>query len=131
VDRLPDVEEYTTLIHAVGWTQFTNFAVVAEALRNSLYCVVAHSGEEAVGMARLVGDGASYFHVQDVMVLPSYQKQGIGSALVEAVMAHVQRAAPHLALVGLFTGRNLAGFYGRWGFEGPETSLYGMSIKRW
>ena len=54
-----------------------------------------------------------------------------GLALMEAVMAYFRRATPRRSSLGLFTGRNLAGFYERHGFEGPETGLYGMYFKRW
>jgi GNAT superfamily N-acetyltransferase len=82
-------------------------------------------------MARVVGDGAMAFYVQDVAVLPAYQRQGIGTALMEAVMGYFGRETPRHASLGLFTGRNLAGFYERHGFEGPDTSLYGMFLKKW
>ena len=82
-------------------------------------------------MARVVGDGATAFYVQDVMVHPDCQRRGIGTALMEAVMAYFRRATPRRSSLGLFTGRHLAGFYERQGFEGPGTSLYGMYLKKW
>jgi GNAT superfamily N-acetyltransferase len=130
VERLPTVAEYETLIRAVGWAGNTNLEAAPAALRNTLYSVVAVEGDQAVGMARVVGDGAMAFYVQDVMVLPAYQRQGIGTALMEAVMGYFRRGAPRKSSIALFTGRNLAGFYERHGFEGPDTSLYGMFLKK-
>jgi GNAT superfamily N-acetyltransferase len=130
VERLPTAAEYEALIRAVGWAGNTNLEAAPAALRNTLYAVVAVTGDGAVGMARVVGDGATALYVQDVMVLPAYQRQGIGTALMEAVMGYFRRVAPRKSSIGLFTGRNLAGFYGRHGFEGPDTSLYGMYLKR-
>ena len=46
-------------------------------------------------------------------------------------MGYFRRMTPRQSAIGLFTGRNLAGFYERHGFEGPETGLYGMYFKRW
>jgi GNAT superfamily N-acetyltransferase len=129
VERLPTVAEYETLIRAVGWAN-TNLAVAPAALRNTLYSVVAVAGDRAAGMARVVGDGAMAFYVQDVMVLPEHQRQGIGTALVAAVMDYFRRGAPGHSSIGVFTGRNLAGFYERHGFEGPDTGLYGMFLKK-
>jgi GNAT superfamily N-acetyltransferase/catechol 2,3-dioxygenase-like lactoylglutathione lyase family enzyme len=131
VERLPTIPEYETLVLAVGWLKYTNLDVTATALKNTLYSVVAFEGERAVGMARVVGDGATGFYVQDVMVLPDRQRQGIGTALMEAVMGYFRRAAPRQSSLSLFTGRMLAGFYERHGFEGPDTSLYGMYLKKW
>jgi GNAT superfamily N-acetyltransferase len=130
VERLPTVEEYDMLVRAVGWAN-TNMEAVTAALRNTLYAVVAVEDDLAVGMARVVGDGAMAFYVQDVVVLPKYQRQGVGTALMEAVMSNFRRSTPRRSAIGLFTGRNLAGFYERHGFEGPETGLYGMFLKKW
>jgi GNAT superfamily N-acetyltransferase len=105
-------------------------AATAAALQNSLYSVVAVDGDRAVGMARVVGDGAMAFYVQDVMVLPAYQRKGIGTALMEGVMDYFRRRTPRQSSIGLFTGRNLAGFYERHGFEGPDTG-HGMYLKKW
>jgi GNAT superfamily N-acetyltransferase/predicted enzyme related to lactoylglutathione lyase len=130
VERLPTVAEYEALVRAVGWAGNTNLGAAAAALRNTLFAVVAVEGERAVGMARVVGDGAAAFYVQDVMVLPDRQRQGIGTALMGAVMGYFRRATPRQSSLGLFTGRNLAGFYARHGFEGPDTSLFGMYLKK-
>src|SRR5262249_8944472 len=92
VERLPTVEEYVALVRAVDWERYTNMDAVPAALRNTLYSVVAEDGRRAVGMARLVGDGAMAFYVQDVMVIPSHQQKGIGSALMNAVTDHFRRA---------------------------------------
>ena len=40
-----------------------------------------------MGLVRAVGDGASIVFIQDVLVLPEYQRRGIGTALMKAVMA--------------------------------------------
>jgi GNAT superfamily N-acetyltransferase len=130
VERLPTVEEYEALIRAVGWVKYTNLEAVPAALQNTFYSVLAVEGDRPVGMARLVGDGAG-FYVHDVAVHPDRQRQGIGTALMEALMGHFLRATPPKSSIGLFTGRNLAGFYERHGFEGPDTSLYGMYFKKW
>ena len=130
VERPPTAEEYEVLVRAVGWASHTNLEAVGTALQNTRYAVVAVEGEQVVGTARVVGDGAMAFNVQDVMVLPDYQRRGIGTALMGAVMSYFQRVTPRQSSLGLFTGRNLAGFYGRHGFEGPDTSLYGMFFKK-
>src|SRR5262249_45284215 len=117
VERLPTVAEYETLIRAVGWARYTNLDAAPAALQNTLHAVVAVEGARVVGLARLVGGGATAFYVQDVMVRPERQRQGIGTALMEALMNYFQRVTPRQSSLGLFTGRNLAGFYERHGLE--------------
>jgi GNAT superfamily N-acetyltransferase len=130
VERTPTTEEYETLLRAVGWARNMNQEAARTALQNTLYAVVALEGNRPVGMARVVGDGAIAFYVQDVVVRPDRQRQGIGTALMEAVMGYFRRATSRQSSIGLFTGRHLAGFYERQGFEGPDTALYGMSFTK-
>jgi hypothetical protein len=53
----------------------------------------------------------------------------VGLRIVEAMLAIIRRTAPDRMLVTLFTGQNLAEFYGKLGFCGPESGLYGMSLR--
>ena len=39
-----------------------------------------------LGLVRAVGDGHTIIFVQDILVRPDYQRQGIGSALLRAVL---------------------------------------------
>ena len=50
------------------------------ALRTGLFSVTAFCEGKAVGMGRFVGDGAMYWYIQDMAVLPEYQGRGIGKA---------------------------------------------------
>src|SRR5262249_3492390 len=126
VQRSPTVAEYETLLRAVGWAKDSDPETTKTALVNSLYAVVADEGDRPVGMARIVGDWAKAFYVQDVIVHPDRQRQGIGTALMGAVMAYFRRTTPDGSSIGLFTGRRLAVSYERHGFGGPDTAPYGM-----
>ena len=78
------LEDVFHLYQAVGWTNYTNQPQMLEqSLAHSLAIDVARDGEEIVGLVRLVGDGFSSVFVQDLIVLPSYQRQGIGSTLMK------------------------------------------------
>lgn len=129
VHRRPTGEEHRELIEAVGWTSFTNFAARERSLPQSLFCVVAEVEGKIAGMARVIGDGAQFFYVMDVAVTPEMQGRGIGTGLMNEVVDYIQKNAPEKALVGLFTGAGLGGFYERFGFAGPETGLYGMAAR--
>ena len=80
------------LYQAVGWTNYTDQSEMLEqALSHSLAIYVALDGDTVVGLIRLVGDGFSSVFVQDLIVLPSYQRQGIGSALMREALDGLQR----------------------------------------
>lgn len=76
---------------------------------------LARDGEKIVGLVRLIGDGFSSVFVQDLIVLPSYQRQGIGSTLMKRVLADYKDAY-QVQLATEQTEKTL-GFYRSLGFE--------------
>ena len=42
--------------------------------------------EELVGLIRAVGDGLTIVFIQDLLVCPHYQRQGIGQSLVQQTL---------------------------------------------
>lgn len=124
VSRLPTATEYRHLINAVGWSEFVLDEHVEKKLANILTAVVAEDpvSGEAVGCALLLGDDASFYYVKDVMVLPGWQGQGVGTAVMNAITLWLDSNGKEKALVGLYTGEGLTGFYKRFGF----TEAFGM-----
>ena len=53
---------------------------------HSLSVLAAYENDELLGIIRTVGDGATIVFIQDVLVSPERQRQGIGSALVRAIL---------------------------------------------
>ena len=81
------LEDVLHLYQAVGWTNYTHQPEMLEqALSHSLAIYVALDGDTVVGLIRLVGDVFSSVFIQDLIVLPSYQCQGIGSALMKEAL---------------------------------------------
>ena len=110
------IDDVLHLYQAVGWTNYTNQPQMLEqALYHSLATYLARDGEEIVGLVRLVGDGFSSVFVQDLIVLPSYQRQGIGSNLMKEALADYKDAY-QIQLATEQTEKNL-GFYRSLGFE--------------
>ena len=92
-ERSVSIDDVLHLYQAVGWTNYTNQPQMLEqALSHSLTTYLARDGEEIVGLVRLVGDGFSSVFVQDLIVLPSYQRQGIGSNLMKEALADYKDA---------------------------------------
>lgn len=114
------LEDVLHLYQAVGWTNYTNQPQMLEqALSHSLVIYLALDGDAVVGLIRLVGDGFSSVFVQDLIVLPSYQRQGIGSALMKEALEDYKDAY-QVQLVTDQTERTL-GFYRSMGFETLST----------
>lgn len=114
------LEDVLHLYQAVGWTIYTHHPQMLEkSLSHSLAIYLALDGDAVVGLVRLVGDGFSSVFVQDLIVLPSYQRQGIGSALVKEALIDYKDAY-QIQLVTDQTEKNL-GFYRSLGFETLST----------
>ena len=114
------LEDVLHLYQAVGWTNYTHQPEMLEqALSHSLAIYVALDGDAVVGLIRLVGDGFSSVFVQDLIVLPNYQCQGIGSALMKQALGDFKEAY-QVQLATEQTEKNL-GFYRSMGFETLST----------
>ena len=114
------IDDVLHLYQAVGWTNYTNQPQMLEqSLAHSLAIYVARDGEKLVGLVRLVGDGFSSVFVQDLIVLPSYQRQGIGSDLMKEALGDYKDAY-QVQLATEQTEKNV-GFYRSMGFETLST----------
>ena len=114
------LEDVLHLYQAVGWTNYTHQPEMLEqALSHSLVIYVALDGYAVVGLIRLVGDGFSSIFVQDLIVLPSYQRQGIGRSLMKEALEDYKDAY-QVQLVTEQTEKNV-GFYRSLGFEALST----------
>ena len=114
------IDDVLHLYQAVGWTNYTHQPQMLEqSLAHSLAIYVARDGEKIVGLVRLVGDGFSSVFIQDMIVLPSYQRQGIGGNLMKEALGDFKDAY-QVQLVTDQTEKTL-GFYRSLGFETLST----------
>ena len=80
-------EEILKLYQSVGWINYTdNLKMLEDAYANSLRILGAYESEKLVGIIRVVGDGYSVVFIQDILVYPEYQRQGIGTALLNQIL---------------------------------------------
>ena len=127
--EIPAMEDLLALYGSVGWTNYTNNpTMLNEAVKASLWQSAVYDEEKLVAYIRLVGDGHSVIFVQDLLVRPDHQRQGIGKKLLEKAL----ETFPHVYQRLLVTERsekNLA-FYQSLGFvELSEQACTGMIYK--
>jgi GNAT superfamily N-acetyltransferase len=128
IDRCPSPAEYLELIAAVGWRPRERRAVEV-ALAASLYAVCAVVDQRVVGCGRVIGDGGLHLYLSDVVVTPTYQRHGIGTAIVGALMRHVELVPYANVLAAVLPTPGLVAFYARHGFrpQSAETPI----LQRW
>jgi len=79
--------EILSLYKSAGWINYTKDpAMLKDAYENSLYILGAYYEEQLAGIIRVVGDGHSVIFIQDLLVLPEYQRKGIGTMLMNSVL---------------------------------------------
>ena len=92
LDRVATPEEHAELARSVGWESHFDDRLRADALAASVAGVVCvEASGRVIGAARAVGDGLQYAYVQDVMVHPACNDDGIATAMVERLLASIHR----------------------------------------
>ncbi len=112
-------------------------AQAARALKHTLYSIAARDeNQRIVGMARLIGDGAMRWVVEDVVVRDEYRGMGIGRELIQRLLDYIesQRLPGEVVGVDLMAAKGKEPFYAHFGFairppaEGNNGNGYGMSL---
>ena len=79
--------EILGLYTSVGWTNYTdNPEMLRNAYLNSLKLYGAYVDGKLVGIIRAVGDGFSVLFIQDLLVHPDFQRNGIGTLLLKRML---------------------------------------------
>ncbi len=79
--------EIIDLYESVGWVNYVEHPQrLREGYKNSLCVLAAYKDTELVGILRAVGDNATILFIQDIIVLPKYQRMGIGTKLIKSAM---------------------------------------------
>lgn len=80
-------DEILRLYTAVGWTAYTeNMPALRQGYEHFLLVLAAYENDELLGIVRVVGDGSTIVFVQDLLVFPEKQGQGVGTALMQAIL---------------------------------------------
>jgi len=84
-----DFDSTLCLYAAVGWTAYTvNPERLREALVNSSLVLIIRRADRVVGLVRCISDGQTICYIQDILVVPEYQRLGIGKGLLQEALNH-------------------------------------------
>ena len=130
VDNVLHADDFLRLRKEVNFTLKT--AEQAEiAIGNGLFNVTAISNGVVIGMGRLIGDGAIYWYLEDIVITPQYQGKGIGRAIVMHLIEYVKSTAipGTQVMIGLSAAKGKDPFYEKLGFVSRPSEAGGPGMQ--
>ena len=124
-ERRISVDEYQKLRAFTDWNMFGD-ELIEEALSRDLYSLVVYKAWELVAMARVIGDGAIYYYIQDLIVHPDFRNQGVATSVMNKIEAFLSKNAAHNSFIGLMAAEGTESFYINFGFRKRPGSAPGM-----
>lgn len=111
-----EIFDLEKLYNDVGWYAYTNdIEILQKSLENSLEVISTWDEDELVGLIRVVGDGLTIIYIQDILVLNSYQNQGIATKLMEIILDKYKNVRQKVLLTE--EASNVRHFYEKNGFS--------------
>lgn len=124
-----DIDTYMELRAAVNFRKLSRDQA-KRGLDNSLYTLVAYKDGKAVGMGRIVGDGAIICYVQDLIIRPEVQGEGIGGLILESLKSFVINTGFEgtTMMFDLMCAKGREPFYKKHGFIARPTENLGPGM---
>ena len=110
---LLDVALIERMLHASYWAAGRPREVIERSIANSI-CFGAYTEGHQVAFARVITDKAGFAYLSDVFVVPEFRAQGVGKALMRAILDHQDLQG---LAVFLLRTRDAHGLYEPFGFE--------------
>ena len=85
-DQNLDVSAFIVFVNQV-WPGSYDLGKTQEALSRTLN-ITARDGEKLVGCLRILTDGYFFGTITELLVLPEYRRQGVGSSLLRMAKEH-------------------------------------------
>lgn len=125
--RVPSIKDFIGLRALMEWGAVTE-QQAAKSLQMSLVCATVYDSDNLLAMGRIVGDGALFFYVQDVVVHPDFQRRGLGSLVMQELERFLACEALPGATVGLLAARGKEAFYRSFGYDARDGKALGMGM---
>lgn len=129
IEATPTADEFNTLTDSVGWG-CTNREIVEKELKNTVYSICAYDDNKIIGFGRLIGDTAMFLYIQDIMVLPEYQRQQVGSSIMKYLINKVDEFKKDNLDIRTYLGASKGkdAFYKKFGFVTREEAGLGAGM---
>jgi len=127
-EDLPEPQAFFRLYTSTGWNERRKLTPeqLARAISHSYYTLSAYDGDDLVAFGRLVSDGVYQCFICDMIVLPPYQGQGLGRAVMARLVDRAR--GDGLAWLQLTCAKGKRGFYEKLGFSARPDDAPGMEL---
>lgn len=112
------VDDFNYLNEKVGWGKRENI-VVKQALDNTLYSITVYDDKKVIGYGRIIGDKTIFLYIQDIIVIPEYQGNKIGTEIMNLLLKKINEYKKINPEIRTYIGPSLGreSFYKKFGFK--------------
>ena len=107
-----DAKQIANLRESVGWNRMEHCYSDPDML--SYFHIAVYDDDTLIGYIDTVSNRVTDAYIQDLMVHPSYQGKGIGTALMNQAMSYVKKQK--IYMISVVFEEKLLPFYQRFGF---------------
>ena len=104
--------ELADLRASVGWNRME--ASLRDPQMTSYYHIAVYDDARLIGYVDCVSNGVTDAYIQDLIVHPHYQGRGVGTELMNRMIAYLK--AMGIYMISVIFEDALKGFYSRFGF---------------
>ena len=132
IDEAPTLEEYKEMRRAVNFMVLSD-RIASNALNNAFHITTVRDNGRAIGMIRVLSDGSYANFITDVMVIPEYQKHGIGKELMRRTVDHMRSTLEpgETIVLYLMSAIGKEEFYKQFGFRERPNEVWGAGMSQW
>jgi len=123
----PTAEEFNDLRSNVGWNN-ADIKTTKTSINNSLFWISIFDETTLIATGRIVGDGAMYFYIQDVIVHPDYQSKDLGRAIMCEIEAYLSAHCRQGSTIGLLSAQGKEAFYEKFGYKLRDGKMLGHGM---
>lgn len=132
IDESPTLEEYKEMRRAVNFMDLSD-RIATNALQNAFHITTVRDNGRAIGMIRVLSDGSYANFITDVMVIPEYQGQGIGTEMMRRTVDFMKSTMQpgETIVLYLMSAIGKEDFYKRFGFRSRPNEVWGAGMSQW
>lgn len=101
------------LRHSVGWNRMEN--EYKNPLLTSYYHIAVYESDMLIAYIDCISNGVTDAYIQDLIVHPSYQGNGIGTDLMNKMIDYLKEK--HIYMISVIFDEFLLPFYKKFGFN--------------